>query len=72
LALTVKFGGEQTDPRRVTVKAGKRTHQSRREHVIGDPENRNRQRRLLCGANSRISGGQDDINAGFDQLRGKF
>jgi len=40
--------------------------------VGDDCDNGNVPRRLLCGANSKISTSDDDIDPRFDQFRGKF
>src|SRR5262245_54111669 len=72
LSLAVKLGGEDADPRRVAIWPGKRFYQSLSDHIVCDPDDRNRFGRLLYGANRDAPAGIDDIGLGFDQLRRIF
>ncbi len=72
LTFAVEFGGEQADPGCVAAVASHRADQSRPDHILGNPENRDRRRRLLHGTNSNIPANQNDIDPCFDELRRNF
>ena len=62
LSLAVELGREEADACCIAAGVGQRTHESRSHHVVGKPEDRNRCRRPLCGANCNISAGHNDID----------
>ena len=72
LSFAVKLGREDADTCCIAAGPGQRVHQPLPDHILGNAEDRNGRRRLLCSANSRISGCINDIDLGFDQLRHKF
>src|SRR5262245_31944748 len=54
------------------ARSRERVYQPLPDHIFSNPQYRNCRSRLLCRANSSISGGINDIDLGFDQLRHKF
>jgi len=66
--LHVQLRSENAHPGRIAVGTGKRMHQSRPHHVVGDADDGYRHGRLLGGAKGRVPGAHDDIDLGFDQF----
>jgi Protein of unknown function (DUF1254) len=65
-------GREDADTCCIAAGPGQRLNQSRLDHIVGTPEDRNRCCRPLCSANCSISDGINDIDLGFDKVRRKF
>ena len=72
LAFAVKFGREDANARRIAIWPGQRVHKSRPDHILCKREDRNRFCRLLCGANSCVPVGHDNVDLGFHQFGGIF
>jgi hypothetical protein len=51
---------------------GQGVHEPLRDHIRGHAEDRNGPGRFLHSANHDSSGGLNDIDFGFDQIRSKF
>src|SRR6202047_2304943 len=68
LSLTVKLGRENADPGGIAARPGQRVHQSRADHIVCEPKDRDRRCRLLCGADCRIPADHDDFRPGIDQF----
>ena len=72
LPLAVKFGRKDADTCCIAAGPGQRIYQSRPDHILGNPEDRNRCRRLLCRTNCGITADINVIDMGFDQACHKF
>jgi hypothetical protein len=57
LSLPIKLGREDARSRCIAFGSRQRLNQSRLDHIVGTPEDRNRCCRLLCTANCSISDG---------------
>ena len=72
MPLAVKLGPKDADTCCIPAGPGQRVHQSRPDHILCRPDDRNRSRRPLGRANSNIPGSIDDVDLSFDKLRRKF
>src|SRR5262249_29714449 len=68
LPFAVKFGGQKGDACGIPTRLAEGVHKSLANHIVGQSQNWNACRRLLCGANCCISSRQDHVHASFHQL----
>src|SRR5215472_15494476 len=68
LPLAVKFGGKKGDARGISTRLAERPHKTLANHIVGQSQNWNACRRLLCGANRCISSRQDHVHASLHQI----
>src|SRR5262249_49264850 len=61
-------GGKKRDSRRVPTRLAERMHKTLANHIVGQSQNWDACRRLLCGANCCISSRQDHVYASFHQI----
>src|SRR5262249_50421637 len=68
LPLAVKFGSKKGDARGISTRLAERAHKTLANHIVGQSQNWNACRRLLCGANRCISSCQDHVHASLHQI----
>src|SRR5215510_5668596 len=72
LPLSIELRRKKANTRSIATMLGQRTHETRRNHVIGKREDGDRSCCFLCSFGCRIPADNDYIDWGLEQFRGKL